>query len=260
MHELADGLPQPQRSLAFAGVAVVLFISVLDTSIANIALPQITRDLGIRPIDAIWIVNNYQLAVTVALLPLATLGDVLGYRRVYLAGIVVFTVASLLCALSGTLEIVIAARALQGLGAAAVMGLNIALIRFIYPHAMLGRAAGNTALIVGVSSAAGPSIAGIILTVAPWQALFLVNLPLGMMAVAIGIGTLPATARSGRQWHPIEGSPSRAVDRGRSFGDHLRYGYGGTVARSFWASRRPCGGGDYSQRDATVQGGATHSR
>ncbi|MBB3998521.1 MFS transporter [Aureimonas pseudogalii] len=196
-----DGLPQRQRNLAFATIALALFVAVLDGAIANIALPPITRELGIRPVDAIWVVNAYQLAVTMVLLPLASLGERIGYRRVYLGGLALFTIASLLCALSSSLPLLVAARALQGLGAAGVMSINIALVRFIFPRAMLGRAVGNVAMIVGVSSAAGPSIAGLILTVAPWQALFLINVPIGILALLVGSRTLPHTPRSP---HPFD--------------------------------------------------------
>ncbi|WP_082652360.1 MFS transporter [Aureimonas sp. AU12] len=196
-----DGLPQPQRSLAFATIALALFVAVLDGAIANIALPPITRELGIRPVDAIWVVNAYQLAVTMVLLPLASLGERIGYRRVYLGGLALFTLASLLCALSSSLPTLVAARTLQGLGAAGVMSINIALVRFIFPRAMLGRAVGNVAVIVGVSAAAGPSIAGLILSIAPWQALFLVNVPVGLLALFVGWRTLPATPLS---VHPFD--------------------------------------------------------
>lgn len=197
---MQDGLSQPQRSLAFATVALALTVAVLDGAIANIALPPIARELGIRPIDAIWIVNAYQLAVTMALLPLASLGEILGYRRVYLGGLALFTLASLACAGADSLSTLVLARALQGLGAAGIMSINIALVRFIYPRAMLGRAVGNVAVIVGVSSAVGPSVAALILSVAPWQGLFLVNVPIGLLALLVGWRTLPATPRSSRRF------------------------------------------------------------
>ena len=198
--DVQDGLAQPQRGLAFATVAVVLFVAVLDGAIANIALPPITREFDIRPADAIWVVNAYQLAVIMVLLPFASLGDILGYRRVYLGGLALFTLASLLCALSHSLPMLIFARALQGLGAAGIMSINIALIRFIFPQAMLGRAVGNVAMVVGISAAAGPSIAGVILAFASWQALFMVNVPIGILALAVGLRTLPTTARSGHRF------------------------------------------------------------
>ena len=145
--QVQDGLPQPQRILAFSTIGLAVMMAVLDGAIANIALPPITQELQIRAVDAIWIVNAYQLVVTMSLLPLASLGEVYGYRRVYLGGLALFTFASLLCALSTSLPILIAARALQGLGAAGIMSINIALVRFIFPHNLLGRAVGNVAKI-----------------------------------------------------------------------------------------------------------------
>ncbi len=195
-----DGLPQPQRLLAFATICLTLFIAVLDGAIANIALPLITEAFGVPPVDAIWIVNGYQLAVTMVLLPLAALGEIIGYKRVYLGGLALFTLASLFCALSETLPVLVAARALQGLGAAGIMSVNVALVRFIFPRAKLGGAVGNTAVVVGVSAAAGPSLAGLILAVAPWPALFLVNVPIGIVAVLVGLRTLPATPTSPRRF------------------------------------------------------------
>ncbi|MEF2071306.1 MFS transporter [Consotaella aegiceratis] len=195
-----DGLPQPQRSLAFLTVAIALFLAVLDTAIANIALPPITQEFGIARTDAIWIVNGFQLAVTMVLLPFASLGEIVGYRRVYLGGVAIFTLASLGCALSGSLETLIAARVVQGVGAAGIMSINVALVRFIFPQAMLGRAVGNTALVVGVSSAAGPTIAGLILAVAPWQMLFLINVPVGILALIVGLRTLPVTPTTDRRF------------------------------------------------------------
>ncbi|KQT48878.1 multidrug MFS transporter [Aureimonas sp. Leaf454] len=197
---LQDGLAKPQRTLAFSAIAIATFVAVLDGAIANIALPPITADLGIEPVDAIWIVNAYQLAVTMALLPLASLGEIVGYRKVYLGGVALFTAASLLCALSASLPTLVAARALQGLGAAGIMSINIALVRFVFPQSLLGRALGYVAMTVAVSSAAGPSIAGVILSVASWQSLFLVNVPIGLLTLLIGHRTLPKTERSGRRF------------------------------------------------------------
>ncbi|WP_347814892.1 MFS transporter [Aureimonas sp. SK2] len=194
-------MPPLRRRLAFATIAMALFVAVLDGTVANVALPPITQDLGIQPVEAIWVVNGYQLAVTVLLLPLARLGEILGYRRVYLTGLGIFTLASLACALSRSLDMLIAARVLQGMGAAGVMSVNIALVRFIFPASRLGRAVGRVAIVVGVSSAAGPSIAGAILSVASWQALFLINVPIGLLALVAGSRTLPDTPRSNRPFH-----------------------------------------------------------
>jgi MFS transporter, DHA2 family, multidrug resistance protein len=194
---MTDGLPNPQRALAFLTVAIALIMAVLDSAIVNVALPTIAKDLSANPADAIWVVNAYQLAVTVSLLPLASLGDSLGYRKVYLFGLALFTAASFVCAVAPNMVVLSLARAVQGVGAAGVMSVNIALVRFIFPSAMLGRGVGNTALVVAVSSAAGPSVAAAILSVASWHWLFLVNVPLGIFAFGFGSRTLPTTPATG---------------------------------------------------------------
>jgi DHA2 family multidrug resistance protein-like MFS transporter len=143
-------------------------MSVVDSAIANVALPTIARDLQASPSFSIWIVNGYQLAITISLLPLASLGEIVGYRRVYLSGLLLFTFASLFCALSHTLLLLTVARIIQGFGAAGIMSVNAALVRFTYPHALLGRGIGLNALVVAISAAIGPTIAAGILAVATW--------------------------------------------------------------------------------------------
>src|ERR1043165_2308851 len=97
--EHADGLPQPQRNQAILTIALGIIMAVVDSAIANVALPTIATDLDASPAFSIWIVNGYQLAITISLLPLASLGEIVGYRRVYLAGLRLFTLASVLCPL-----------------------------------------------------------------------------------------------------------------------------------------------------------------
>ncbi|WP_462123396.1 MFS transporter [Methylorubrum thiocyanatum] len=181
-------------------MGLAISMAVLDGAIVNVALPVIARDLAVPASDAIFIVSAYQIAVTATLLPLATLGEIWGYRRVYLAGLAVFTAASLACAVAPGLASLTAARVAQGLGAAGIMSVNIALVRFIYPHRLIGRGVGNVALIVAVASAAGPTVAAAILSVATWPWLFLVNLPVGLVALAVGARTLPQTPRSARRF------------------------------------------------------------
>lgn len=196
---MTDGLPDTQRRLAFLALALAITMAVLDSVIVALALPVIGRELNVSPSQAIWVVNAYQLAVTVALLPLASLGDMLGYKRVYWWGLALFTVASLACACATTLPQLAAARIVQGLGAAGIMSVNIALVRFIFPKKLLGAGVGYASLVVASASVAGPSIAAVILHYAPWQWLFLVNLPIGMLALLIGAYTLPVTPASGKR-------------------------------------------------------------
>src|ERR1700760_4183000 len=119
--EVQDGLPNPQRMLAFTTLAMAISMAVLDGTIVTVALPTMARQFSVAPENAIWIVNAFQLAVTVSLLPLAALGDMLGYRRVYWWGLALFTVASLACALAPTFAVLTFARVVQGLGAAGIM-------------------------------------------------------------------------------------------------------------------------------------------
>jgi len=196
--EHPDGLPTPRLWWAAVAMWLAIGMTVLDSAIANVALPAIARDFGARPAESIWIVNAYQLAIVIALLPLASLGEKIGYRLVYRAGLGLFVLASLACALSHSLSTLTAARALQGLGAAGVMSVNGALVRFIYPHRNLGRGIGLNAMVVSASLALGPTIASGILAVGPWPWLFGVNIPIGIAALAIGWTTLPLNPLSGR--------------------------------------------------------------
>ena len=173
-------------------------MSVIDSTIGAAALPTIARALDTSPASAIWATNAYQLAVTVSLLPLAALGEIIGYRRVYLGGLVLFTVASLGCAMAGSFEGLVAGRAIQGFGAAGLMSVNSAVIRFIQPRARLARGLGLNAMIVSSAAAAGPTVAGLILGVADWPWIFAVNVPIGLGALLIGWRALPESPR-GRQ-------------------------------------------------------------
>lgn len=201
----SDGLPVPQRYGAILAIALGITVSVLDGTIANVALPTIARDLQASPASSIWVVNAYQLAVVISLLSLASLGDLIGYRRIYLAGLLVFSITSLFCALSDSLITLTIARVLQGFGAAAIMSVNTALIRIIYPQRFLGRGIAINSLIVAFSSAAGPTVAAAILSVASWQWLFAINLPIGIVALLLGMKFLPANSQknSNQRFDPI---------------------------------------------------------
>ena len=188
-----QGLPQPQRTWAILTVFCGLIMAVLDGSIANIALPSISRELQSDPARTIWVVNAYQLTVTVCLLPFSSLGDILGYKRIYRAGLATFLVGSMLCAVSGSLPMLVAARVLQGIGGAGIMSVNTALVRFIYPPTKLGRGIGLNALVVGVTIAIGPSLGALILGIGSWPWLFAINVPVAILALTISRQALPET-------------------------------------------------------------------
>jgi DHA2 family multidrug resistance protein-like MFS transporter len=194
---VADGLPPDRRRWAVAAIFTALAMASLDTAIANIALPAIAADLHVSPADVIWVVNVYQIALVVTLLPLGALGEIIGHQRVYLAGLLLFTLASLACACAWSLPSLLVARALQGLGAGGIMSVNTALLRFIYPSRLLGRGFGHNALVVATAFTLGPTIASGILAIGHWPWLFAINLPFGVVAILIGLKTLPATPRAG---------------------------------------------------------------
>ena len=191
-----DGLPPERRGWAVAAIFTALAMASLDTAIANIALPAIAADLHVGPADVIWVVNVYQIALVATLLPLAALGDIIGHRRIYLGGLLLFTLASLACACAWSLPSLLVARVLQGLGASGIMSVNTALVRFVYPSRLLGRGFGHNALVVATAFTLGPTIASGILAVGPWSWLFAINIPFGLVAILIGLKTLPSTPRA----------------------------------------------------------------
>jgi DHA2 family multidrug resistance protein-like MFS transporter len=200
---ILDGLPNPERRRAIWAICLSVGLATLDTAIANTALPAIATDLMASPAASVWIVNAYQLAMVATLLPCAALGGILGYRRVYISGLLLFTLASLACALSPTLGALTASRVLQGLGAAAIMSVNTALLRFIYPSNMLGRGMGLNAMVVAISFVIGPTVASLILATGSWPWLFGINVPIGLLAFALGARTLPETVRTGHAFDPL---------------------------------------------------------
>lgn len=193
-----EGLPEPRRTAAIAAVLAAMVLAVLDAGIVNVALPTIAQSLQVSPGRSVWIVTAYQTALVMGLLPCAALGESLGFRRVFTMGVALFTAASALCALAPSLPWLVAARFLQGLGAAGVMALGIALLRLVVPPRQLGAAIGWNALAVALSSAAGPTIGAAILSSASWPWLFALNLPLGGL-VLLATRALPAPSGTARR-------------------------------------------------------------
>lgn len=193
-----EGVPRPQRLIAVIAIMLNIAMANLETAIANTALPTIAADLGTTDAQAIWVVSIYHLAMIAALLPLASLGDIIGYRRISMAGLVLFILASLLCGLAPSFEWLLVGRLVQGLSAAGILGVGVAMTRFVFPNHMLGRGMGVNALVVGASLAAGPSVASLILSLGSWHWLFLINVPLGLVGVALGLRSLPPTPTSGQ--------------------------------------------------------------
>ncbi|MEG1406099.1 MAG: MFS transporter, partial [Alistipes sp.] len=181
----------PRRIWAILAVAFGVSLSVLDSAIANVALPTISQELNISSADSIWIVNAYQLAIMISLLSFSALGEGVGYRKIYIGGLALFTIASLGCALATSFSTLVCARVMQGFGAAAVTSVNTTLIRTIYPRCQLARGMGVNATVVAVSSVAGPTLAAGILSMAEWPWLFAVNIPVGLLAIFMSRRFLP---------------------------------------------------------------------
>lgn len=193
-----DGLPVPRRYWSMVTTMMVIAICILDGTIVSVALPSIARDFNASAATSIWIINSYQIAILIALVPLASLGEIVGYRRVSLAGLIVFTIASVGCTFAHTLFELTMARAIQGLGAAGIMSVNAALVRFTYPTRSLGHATGINAMVAAVAAAAGPTAGAAVLAIADWRWLFAVNVPIGIVAAVIAQFALPHTERAQR--------------------------------------------------------------
>lgn len=189
------GLPRPRRTLAIAAVLGAMSLVVLDAGMANVALPTLAHALSAAPADAVLVVTAYQTALVMALLPSAALGERFGNRRVFRIGIGIFVSASILCAVSPSLPLLIGMRFIQGLGGAAVMALGIALVRVSIPSRELGAAIGWNALTVALSSAAAPPLGALVISQLDWTWLFLVNLPIGVMALLAALA-LPSVAKT----------------------------------------------------------------
>ncbi len=195
--QVRDGLPLGLRICALVATSIGTFTSMLDTSIANVALPTIAREFHVAPEVSIWVVTAFQLAVTATLLMFATLGDRVGPARLYLGALLVFVLASIGCALSTSFPMLVTMRAIQGIAGSANMVMTAPINRTLYPRRMLGYAIANNALFVALGAASGPTIGGLILTVAPWQWLFWVNVPICTIGLLFGLRFLPKPAGVG---------------------------------------------------------------
>ena len=191
-----DGLPTPHRYWAIVAVSLATITTVMDNTIGNIALPSITRELQISSAASVWVINAYQIAVIALLLPLAALGESIGFRRVSLWGLTIFAIGALASGWAHSLLALSLARVFQGVGAAAVLSVSGALLRFTYPHAMLGRAVSINAMVIAVAAASGPTLASAILSVGDWRWLFRFTAPLAFTALTLGLFVLP-------QSHPV---------------------------------------------------------
>ncbi|MFI9310764.1 MFS transporter [Streptomyces triculaminicus] len=188
----------PSVRWALACLSLSVLLSSLGTSIANVGLPTLAQAFSASFQEVQWIVLSYLLAITTLIVSVGRLGDIVGRRRLLLAGISLFTVASVLCGLAPTLWLLIAARAAQGLGAAVMMALTMAFVGETVPKARTGRAMGLLGTMSAIGTALGPSLGGALLSGPGWRAIFLVNAPLGVLAFLLARRHLPGDRREPR--------------------------------------------------------------
>lgn len=186
-----EGLPGRERGLAMAAVMTMTTMAVFDGSMINIALPQIARSLDASLGATVWVSNGYLLSAAMTLAIFAALSSRIGFRSIFTFGLTVFTLASVGCALSSSLEMLIIMRVLQGIGGAATLSIGPAILRSVFPNRLLGRILGLNALLIGSSTAIAPILGGTILSTMSWQWLFAINIPLGIMAVILTLRVIP---------------------------------------------------------------------
>lgn len=182
--DVADGLPMPRRFLAVLAISLGNALVIIDGAMPTVALPTLSRDLGVPSASAVLVITVYQLVLVTMLLPLAALGDRIGHSRLYTRGMMVFTAASILCFFAKSLPFLLVIRMVQALGAASALSVSTALIRTIYPSKQLGRGLGINSVVAASSAALAPTLGGFILAVAPWP----------WVALGLGRGPFPAFA------------------------------------------------------------------
>lgn len=209
-----EGLPARERALAMVAVMTMAAMVVFDGSMINIALPQIARSLDASVSATVWVANGYLLSAAMTLAIFAALSSRFGFRTIFTFGLSVFTLASVGCALSSSLEMLIAMRVLQGIGGAATLSIGPAILRSVFPNRLLGRILGLNALLIGTSTAIAPILGGTILSAMSWPWLFAINIPLGIMAVILTLRVVPHNPALKREPFDFAGALLSAVTLG----------------------------------------------
>src|SRR5882672_2855423 len=185
----------PSARWALVSLCLSMLLSSLGTSIANVGLPTMARTFDASFQQVQWIVLAYLLGITTLIVSVGRLGDITGRRRLLLAGIFLFTVASVMCGVAPTLWLLIAARAAQGIGAAIMMALTMAFVGETVPKAKTGSAMGLLGTMSAIGTALGPSLGGVLIAGPGWQAIFLINVPLGILTFVLAYRALPVDIR-----------------------------------------------------------------
>ena len=206
-----EGLPGRERCLAMTAAMTATTMAVFDGAMVNIALPQIARALDVSAGAAVWVSNGYLLSAAMTLALFAALAARIGFRALFAMGLAVFTLASLGCALSSSIGMLIAMRLLQGVGGAATLSIAPAILRSVFPNRLLGRILGLNALLVAAGTAIAPIFGGTLLSAMSWQWLFAINIPLGIIAIMLTLRVIPGKQSPSREPFDIAGGILSAV-------------------------------------------------
>ncbi|MCK3779777.1 MFS transporter [Ensifer sesbaniae] len=193
---MAPAAPAPSLRWVLASLSLSMLLSSLGTSSANVALPALADAFGASFQAVQWVVLAYLLAITTLIVSVGRLGDIVGRRRLLVAGIALFTAASVICGLTPGFALLIAARAVQGIGAAIMMALTMAFVGEAVPKARTGSAMGLLGTMSAVGTALGPSLGGALIAGPGWRAIFLVNVPLGLAVLFLAHRHLPADRKA----------------------------------------------------------------
>lgn len=194
------------RHLILINVVLLTFMSTLDSSIVNVALPKMSQLLSVSSEAIAWVVSVYLLVIVGAILIFGRLGDIVGKTRIFLYGVLGFTIGSLMCGLSGSFFMLIVSRCIQALGAAAAMATNQGIITQVFPANERGKALGITGTFVALGSMAGPPVGGFIVNSFNWEYIFLINVPIGIMVYIMGLRILPKSKGTTGEPLDIKGS------------------------------------------------------
>ena len=183
------------RAIAVLVLFLATFMDLLDTTIVNVALPSIQRDLGASPSQLEWIVSGYVLAFAVVLITTGRLGDLLGRKRIFLAGVAGFTVASAAAGLAPNADTLVAARLVQGLFAATMVPQVLSIIQVLYAPKECAGVLGAYGAVTGSAAVAGPLLGGVLTTYdvlgLEWRSIFVINIPVGLLLLVLGSSAIP---------------------------------------------------------------------
>lgn len=232
-----EGLPGRERRLAMIAVMTSTTMAVFDGSMVNIALPQIEHSLNVSAGAVVWVANSYLLAAAMTLAIFAALATRVGFRALFAAGLCLFTLASLGCALSTTLGMLVSMRVAQGIGGAATLSIAPAILRSVFPNRLLGRILGINALLIAANTAIAPVAGGTLLSSVGWPWLFAINLPFGVIALVLTLRVIPGTRNASAGRFDIAGAFLCAVIPGALIMASSAFSHSGTQsAHAVWTA------------------------